>query len=77
MVFPLVVDDLEHDPALALPHEVGADEVFLCLILLRELLEQDFFERLSLEAGEFAWLDLVAELAENVVAEAVRSQVSG
>src|SRR5207244_9161473 len=24
VVFPLIVDDLEHDPALALAHEVGA-----------------------------------------------------
>src|SRR5579872_5518383 len=70
VVFPLVVDDLEHDPALALAHQVRANEVLFLLVLLRQLFEYSLFDCFALKAGEVADVDFVTELAEDIGAKA-------
>ena len=42
VVFPLVVDDVEHDVALGFAHEAGADEVFLGFRLARGGVQEYF-----------------------------------
>ena len=69
VVLPLVVDHLQHDDALGLAHDVGADQVFLLLVLLLQPLEDRVGHLEARQVAELGEIDLDAELAQDVVAE--------
>ena len=66
MVFPLVVDHLQHNDALGLPHGVRPDQVLLLLVLLCQPLGDSVFDLLAVHAGELRGFDLAPELAQDI-----------
>ena len=66
VVFPLVVDDVEHDHALGVAHDIGPDQLFLFVVALGELIEDGVFDLGAVQAGQFLRIDLHAELGEHV-----------
>jgi hypothetical protein len=65
----LVVDHLQHDDALGLAHDVGAHHVFLLLILLLQLLQDEVGKFDAGEVGDILQIDAGAEPGEDVVAQ--------
>src|SRR5450432_4585120 len=69
VVFPLVVDHLQHDDALGLAHDVGAHQILFLLIPLLETLANKIGHLLAGHLRHFGGVDPGAELAEDVVAQ--------
>ena len=75
VVFPLVVDHLQHHDALGLAHHVRAHQVFLLLVPALQLVEDGVRHLLAVQIAQLLEIDLVAELRQDIVAQ--RGQVPG
>src|SRR5271166_3480601 len=66
MVFPLVVDDVEHDDALGLAQVIRADQLFFFLITLFQQIGDFVFNLGASEATEVGQRNLQTELRQDI-----------
>ena len=79
VVFPLLIEHAQHDDALVMAHRVRADELFLGVVALLQLVEDGVaqFLPIQLVGVDALFLDVHAEAGEDLVLQALDVPVRG